>query len=741
MAETAGDEAGSYALLVTPGGVQVAFSEHPNDTGYVAELGLEQFELTRVLAANGAVERFTLSDNMAGETLSFLPSGASGEYTLRSVVQTANGSNTTFSYEPVPGGSGTRIVRMLAPLPPGVICADPLQRGCRALEFDYAAATGGGDFKDRLKAVRLRAWDPATRNGERHRGALRVRRVGPPGGCVGSSDLARAEDAVRLRRRQSARAVTPPGEKPWTLSYRAAATDPDSGRLRTVSRQALPPATGSATRIVVYGVPVNGAPGAPDLSAAQLDNTGQVDAPVEGTAVFRPDDVPSDPPASYAAATVSYVNGDGRVVNEAQPGSRVSTTEYDERGNVVRELTAANRDRALQLPSTAERANRARELSTLRTWETNDAGPRLLQELGPAHAIRLSTGAAVTGRRRTITAYDQGRPDLTKNHNLPTRTTVDALVGVTGYDARVRETRYDFERRLPTEEIVDPGGLGLRTVTQYDANGLVTERRLPRHPDSGAADTTQIVRYTAGSNSVPACGSRPEWAGLPCLQRPAAQPATTADRPALPSSSFTYNLLGQPTTTTDSTPAGSRVTTKIYDAAGRPVEQRVTGTPGADVPIVQWEYSASSGKAIRTKGISGTTTRIVERGFDELGRQTSYSDAHGAATTTTFDLLVRPVVVANAAGSQTLTYSPTTGMLARVTDSDLGVITPSYDADFKIISELFETAGLGSTRRTTRARPKPAGRTSRRAARADAPGSIPGRGGRPRQLRRRTPAR
>jgi RHS repeat-associated protein len=693
MAESTGDTAGAYALAVTGDGNDVVFSERAGDTGYVSELGFEQFQLARVLAADGTIQRFTLKDAQAGETLTFEPSGVRGEYTLTSLVQTESGDNTTYSYGPVPGGAGKRITRMLAPVPPGVSCAPALVRGCRALEFDYATTTGDGDYAGRLKTVRLRTWDPA---GSQMADIPVARYAYDGAGRLVAAWDPRISPALKSEYAYDSSnrlvQVTPPGEKPWTLEYAAAATDPDPGRLRSVTREALPPAAGSATRTLVYGVPVSGAPGLPDVGAAQLDETAQVDMPVEGTAVFRPDDLPGTSP-SFSAATVSFFNGDGRLVNEVEPGGRVSATEYDALGNVTRELTAANRQRALALATAAERRAKALELSTLRTWETNDAGSRLALELGPAHALQLASGAVVTGRRRTVFAYDAGRPD-TKNYNLPTRRTVDALVGTTGHDARVTETKYDFARRLVTDEIVDPGGLALRTVTVYDENGLAVERRQPRHPGGGAASTTQTVRYAAGSSPVAECANRPEWAGLPCVERRAAQPATSGDRPEIPSATIIYNLLNQPIVTTESSTSGTRTTTMTYDAAGRELAMQVTGSPGAGIAVIESDYSPTTGELVRSRAIDGAAGRIVERVFDDLGRERSYTDAHGATTTTTYDLLDRPVSATNPSGSQTYAYDAVTGALSRVTDSDVGTITPTYDADFNVTSQLFGTSGL-----------------------------------------------
>ncbi len=59
-------------------------------------------------------------------------------------------------------------------------------------------------------------------------------------------------------------------------------------------------------------------------------------------------EVPSgNPPSDYTQATVYYTDADGQLVNVAQPGGEISTTEYDQNGNVVRTLSPLDRQTAL----------------------------------------------------------------------------------------------------------------------------------------------------------------------------------------------------------------------------------------------------------------------------------------------------------------------------------------------------------------------------------------------------------
>ena len=57
---------------------------------------------------------------------------------------------------------------------------------------------------------------------------------------------------------------------------------------------------------------------------------------------------------------------------------------------------------------------------------------------------------------------------------------------------------------------------------------------LPANPSGGDAHETDFVYYTVGTNAQDSsCGNHPEWAGLECDQKPAAQPGTSG-QPNLP---------------------------------------------------------------------------------------------------------------------------------------------------------------------------------------------------------------
>jgi RHS repeat-associated protein len=706
------DDSYGYASLNTNDGGELFFEEHGADTGYDSEPGLEDLALKRVMNADGTIAAFELTDRQTGDLLRFehKDSSAPGVYELVKVTQPTSAVTTTFDYAPnqVNGNPGMHVTRMLAPVAPGIDCGihDGVDHredvGCRSLKLVWDSADhltrvlfdakGNGLTDDEVVVAQydydgagrlIAAWDP---------------RISPA-----LKTTYRYDGEGRLA------GVTAPGENEVQLEYQPAANDgTDHGRLKRLKRTTPQGAPGTpdgvATQTLQFGVPLSGS-GAPyDMSPGQLAAWSQDDSlPTDAAAVFRPDDVPaSDPPSSYAKATVHYLDGFGREVDEARPGGEVDTTEYDAAGHVVRELTAANRARALATgTTTAAHAARADQLDTQRTYAhlVNDDW-RMTDELGPLHAVRLADGTSTSARRHTHLDYDETKPAGDQTiYNLPTTSTVSAQVSGVERDARVTKVDYDWALRLPTTVTVDPAGLNLRTTTVYDSQGLVLEQRLPRSPGTDAPSTRETVYYSAGANATDAaCGGKPQWANLPCKVRAAAQPTGTL--PSLPTTVLQYDAYEQPTQEQDYVDGVlRRTTTTGYDAAGRRTSVQVTGAGGGvgtDPATSTYSYSSTTGDLTSTSTPGTTPVRTISRTYDAVGRVSTYTDADGATTTTRYDLLGRPTTVSEGGGaSQTLTYDTTTGRLAEVNDATVGRMTASaYDADGQLTRETFQTAGL-----------------------------------------------
>lgn len=520
--------------------------------------------------------------------------------------------------------------------------------------------------------------------------------------------------------------IVPAGLNAWSMTYTTVGPDPSGGRLASVNR-ATPIQDGStqtATTSVAYNVPLSGSSAPYQMDAPTLDATGQTDIPVDATAVFPPDQVPASPPTSYNRATVYYLDPTGRTVNVAQPGGRIATTEYDSSGNVIRELSAANRGCALSSTCdsswlTGTSTAKSRALDTQRTYQSNNVD--IADEWGPTHKIELADGSTTYARRHLHNAYNYASaPSPTTDYHVVTSSTVGAVASVGGTDlaGTDRVTAYGYggaensagnvapgqsnvgwTLRRPTTVTTDSGGLNLVSATLYDAaTGRVTETRMPRSKYGGDASATQSLYYVAGTNgSDSACGSsgnRQGWDGMLCETRPAAQP--TSSLPAIPSITIEYNQLGLETKRTDTAGSSSRTWTTGYDAAGRKSSYAVSSSVGTTLPGLSYTYTQASG----LPATDADGTRTISRGYDAIGRITSYTDADGQQSTTTYDLLSRPVVTNDGKGTQTRTYDTSLdsrGLLTRIVDSQAGAFNASYDDDGRPVTETYPNGLIACT--------------------------------------------
>lgn len=614
------------------------------------------------------------------------------------------GSKTATTYEYMIVGGKRRLWRVRAPEAPGVSCTGNPEgtRGCRSLRFDFVSISTPSGAKDRLQAVHFFAWEGGAMV---DREVVRYEYDGEAR-LIGVYDP-RISPALKTTYSYDAQGrlvtVMPPGEEPWSLNYTSRPGDNSTARLKSVTRSSLD--GGSAVTTAAYDVPVAGS-GAPyDLSATSVARWGQQDLPVYATAIFPPDQVPADPPTSYTRATVAYMNHRGATVNEVQPGGHISTSERDKFGNVSRELTAANRARAL---SATDPAARSRELDTQRKYSAD--GLDLLETLGPLHVIRLKSGENVWARAKTTTVYDEGKPaSITGPAHLPTTVTVAAqIAGRADQEPRVTSYRYSdasgdrgWEMRQPTQTVIDAvsGGLNLTSSVRFHATEpLVIETRTPAgNAGGGDVNATKTIHYTAdGAAEDASCRNKPEWHGLACKTLPLAQPSSTTGLPSLPVTTYQYNSLNQVTSEADAVGATTRTTLTGFDRAGRPVRQEVKGGAGTGVSgwisttydsatgrlslVEHWteeEYECSPGVSCIRPVRIGSTNRT----YDRLGRPTGYTDNTGQTSTTSYDKLDRPATTNDGKGTQTYTYDATRGLLTTLADSAAGTFTASYDAD------------------------------------------------------------
>ncbi len=676
---------GSVVLSQTAG-TQSHF-KHNADGSFTLESGLAKVTLTK------EDSNYILDDNL-GDRTTFSSPTDDDKFVPVKTEQPGSTQQTTLKWEVVSGTA--RVTRVLAPPPTGVSCGDQLNPGCRALTFDYATSTTAtgtpqaawGDYAGRLRQINLVAYDPS-------KSAMQPVAVQQysydNGGRLRAAWDPRISPALKTAYAYDSNGVlgqmTPPGLAPWSFQYATTADDPGLGRLKSVSRAAsgLP----TETTTMAYRVPLSGGSAPYQMTPHDVSAWGQQDDPTDATAIFPPDHVPSNPPGSFDSASVYYMNAKGQEVNLAAAGGRIATTEHDANGQVVRELDPANRARALQGSDSTARSQR---LDTERTYSPD--GVRLLGTLKPQHTVKLDSGETVQARQKTVMSYDEGSPGGA-TFNLLTTSTEGAFVPSSGAlaDQRTTSYRYDGEGwdvRRPTQTIVDPGGLAVTKRAGYDpSTALQTIETRPAlaRANGGAGQSvgaliTRFDRYTAGGGGQ--CAGKPWLADLLCARGPVSQP--TLGLPPVPSSTFDYNVLDQPTTTTDTADASTRTKTTSYDSAGRVTRTAVSG-PGAATPTVSLSYDPGTGVMKTGSATIDGSARTLTRGYDAYGRQTSYRDADGVTTTTSYDALDRPVSTSDGKGTQTQTYDALTGDLTSVNLSGVGQFTGTYDGSGRLVSE------------------------------------------------------
>jgi YD repeat-containing protein len=236
---------------------------------------------------------------------------------------------------------------------------------------------------------------------------------------------------------------------------------------------------------IEYGVPASGGSAPYALGAKETLAWGQNDDPVEGVAIFPPDEPTGWPAATYKAATVHYWDARGRLVNTALPTGGIATSEYNETNDVVRSLSADNREAALMEGSNSGPASRL--LDTESTYSAN--GTQLLETRGPQHKVKLASGPEVAARNHVKYFYDEGAPGG-QTYNLLTKTTDGAEYEGKEADVRATTDSYSgqgnlgWNLRKPTSSTSDPGGLNLTRTTVYDES---TGNTLETTSPAGAA--------------------------------------------------------------------------------------------------------------------------------------------------------------------------------------------------------------------------------------------------------------
>ncbi len=452
-----------------------------------------------------------------------------------------------------------------------------------------------------------------------------------------------------------------------------------------------PPSPGtSAVTTVEYGVPVSGT-GAPySLSSAEVARWGQTDVPVEAMAILPPDSPQGWPASSYIRASVTYLDSEGRMVNEAMPSKGISTVEYNSKNDVVRTLTAVNRAKALSEPNPLE----VSQLLDSQTTYSED-GSEVLTSTGPQHTVKLANGSQVLARHKSHYYYDEGAPGTGGPYHLVTKLTEGALL-TSGAEEDLHTTvnsyggqeNLGWKLHVPTSITTDPAGLKIVRTKLYDpTTGEVTDAIMPAgNPAGGDSHDSQTIYYTALTNSkVAACGNHPEWANLICQKKLAKNPET-AGVPNPPVTTVTYNLWDENVETAAVVGADSRKLVMTYDSAGRPKTATQTSSTGTALPAVTLGYDSTSGKLVTSSTTEGSTTLKLTSGFDKWGQLAEYTDADGVTAKYTYDVDGRTSTVDDGKGTQTYAYSSLSGLPTSLLDSAMSS-TAEYDLEGKITAE------------------------------------------------------
>lgn len=683
----------NYAVLEKADGSKISFREE--GTNWVVDDENPNLKVEKI--TNG----FTVTDADGGVTTFWSESSGSPNYRPVSYRQAGSSKNTTFSFSA--HGSRLLLKRVVSPALDGVVCGEPLSAGCRALELEWIDVTVGAKVEKRVERVRLLATDPVSGSPTsmvvaeyRYDANARLIKTWDP---RVSPELV-TEYAYDAEGRLTT--YTPPGERPWAFGYQAIDGDSGTGRVRSVTRKT--PAGVDATTTFVYNVPLSGTGAPNDLSPPTVGTWGQTDRPQIGTAVFPPDAVPSGTgtPSSWDRATIHYLGLHGKTVNVADPESNIATTEYDLRGNVMRELTARNRERALEASNPALRA---RNLDTQYGYAEN--GVDLLSTFGPEREVRQRNGSTVLAREYVTTTYDQNKPStVTGDQHLPTEIRAGGYRTSDSYviDEEITEHKYSdgtnhrgWEVKKPLKTIVGTGAEAATTSFAYHpTHPLLTEKRMPK---AGGSDSHATVYSYYGVGSTPSwctsgagLGSPAAVGGLLCAATPAAPPSTGPNRHG---SYYRYSVLWDQVEAREGTSAANvagsplRVTSIARDASGRETARSVTATTGRAIPAVTTAYSPTTGRETTSTSaaIGSNPIRTITRSWDDNGRLASYTDADGGTANYSYDLNGRLSTLQDPRGTRGLSYDDR-DLVEAVVDSTLpGPITAERDADGSVVEQ------------------------------------------------------
>jgi streptogramin lyase len=466
-----------------------------------------------------------------------------------------------------------------------------------------------------------------------------------------------------------------------------------------------------------YDVPLTGASGLPAMTGGEVARWGQTDAPVEATAIVPADADQAWPANSYKRATAYYLDAEGRTVNQASPSNAaqgaVSTTEYNELNDVVRTLTPANRQTALEAGSSSVEISKMLDTESTYNGEgekeagVEEPGTRLIKVLGPQHKIKYYAGKEQKeslARLNTKYFYDEGAPGGEAYDLVTKASSLAQLANEEEVEVRKTVTSYSgqgnlgWKLRSPTSVTSDPEGKKITSSTIYNAiSGQIAEKRGTEGGAGESAHDTKMIYYSAEANTegYAACGAHPEWAGLVCETLPAKQPEGSGV-PKLPVTLTTYNIWDEPLTVTETFGSTVRTKTDTYDEGGRLIGSETTSTADQALPKVTDEYNSKTGLLEKQSTTSEGHTKTLTSKYNSLGQMIQYTDSDGNTATYKFatpehDGVLEEMTDSGDGGAdrQTYSYNATTMAMEKLTDSAAETFTASYDTEGQLSSELY----------------------------------------------------
>ncbi len=244
-------------------------------------------------------------------------------------------------------------------------------------------------------------------------------------------------------------------------------------------------------------------------------------------------------------------------------------------------------------------------------------------------------------------------------------------------------------------QLEHPDGMTITPAgTMYVLDSLAdrVEEWIPTITGNEGAHDTKTIYYTSAANSeYKECGEQPAMANFPCETRPAAQPGTSG-LPELAVTKDVYNIWDEPETVTETVGSTTRTRTDTYDAAGRLKTSATSSTVGTALPTVTVEYNGATGALEKQSTTTEGKTKTITRVSNKLDQLENYTDAAEDKTTYEYDIDGRIKKVDDEKGTETYTYSETTGLPTELLNEYSATkltFTATYDAEGNMLTESY----------------------------------------------------